>query len=119
MASDSVLLAGGVPRDTTAGQLHGARVHAAADVARPGHAAVGAARLPDDWCERDARDALDRIRGLRAALQRGLDGGAVSHTAPAGKLALEPAGIRRCGSRSGVQYGRLLYDQYELAGVRR
>ena len=46
-------------------RLHGARVHARADVARPGAAADRAADLPADRRRRDARDALDRVRASR------------------------------------------------------
>ena len=99
--------------------LHDAGLQSRADVARPGASPRRAADLSIDRRRRDARDALDRVRRLGAAVQRRLDAGALSDAARAAVAALESAGIRRRSARPRVQYRRVVHDQHELAGLQR
>ena len=63
--------------DDAAGRLHDARVQPRAHLARSGAAPDRAADLSPDRGRRDARDALDGIRGRDAAVQRRVDAGAL------------------------------------------
>ncbi len=101
------------------GRLHGARVLAPEDLARPGGTAARTPDLQAHRRRRDARDAVDGIRGGGADVQRRLDAGALRHAAPAARPAAQPAGIWPGRAGSGVQHRRVVHDEHELAGLRR
>src|SRR5215475_5778003 len=65
----------------------------------------------------EKRDALDRVWRGDVAVQWRISGAAVPDRTNATVAAVEPATNDQCGAGPGVEYGRFVYDEYELAGL--
>src|SRR5664280_1030308 len=100
------------------GRLYGAGIQSRADLYGSGDAADRASDLPDDRRRRESRDALDGIRLLHVAVQRGVHAAAVPDAARAGTSSLQSTEVRWGNARAfGIQYGSVVYHQYQLAGL--
>ena len=82
-------------------------------------ASLGAIDLPGDGGGRTAGDALDGIYDGDAAFQRGFHAVLYAMERVQQWTAVESGEAGRGADGPGVQYGGIVYDQHELADVRR